>query len=43
MVLRNEIINKTQLTKSQENLAHSFGDSYLMNHLVKFLQDKFKP
>ena len=23
--------------------AHLFGDSYLTNHLVKFLQDRIKP
>ena len=40
IVLQNKIINKTRLTKNQENSAHSFGDNYLTNHLVKFLLDK---
>ena len=35
--------NKTRSTKNQENFAHLFGDNYLTNHLVKFLQDKIKP
>ena len=31
------------LTINQENSAHDFGDNYLTNHLIKFLQDKIKP
>ena len=38
-----KIINKTRLIKNQENSAHRFGDNYLTNHLVKFLQDSIKP
>ena len=29
--------------KSQENSAHLFGNNYLTNNLVKFLQDIIKP
>ena len=43
IILRHKIINKTWLTKNQENSAHWFGDNYLINHLVKFLQDRIKP
>ena len=43
IILRHKIINKTRLTKNQENSAHRFGDNYLRNHLVKFLQDRIKP
>ena len=43
MVLHNKIINKTRLTKNQENFAHHIGDNYLTNHLIKFLQDRIKP
>ena len=43
IVFQNKIINATRLTKSQENSAHRIGDNYLMNHLVKFLQDRIKP
>ena len=43
IVLHNEIIHKTRSTKNQENSAHCFGDNYLTNHLVKFLQDRIKP
>ena len=38
-----KIIHKTRLIKNQENSAHRFGDNYLTNHLVKFLQDSIKP
>ena len=31
------------LTINQENSAHHFGDNYLTNNLIKFLQDKIKP
>ena len=31
------------LTINQENSAHHFGDNYLTNHLIKYLQDKIKP
>ena len=41
--LHNKIINKTRLTKNQEKSAHRFGDNYLMDHLIKFLQDRLKP
>ena len=40
MVLHNKIINKTRLTKNQENSAHRFEDNYLRYHLEKFLQGK---
>ena len=43
IVFQNKISNETRLTKSQENSAHRIGDNYLMNHLVKFLQDRIKP
>ena len=43
IVLHNKIINKNLSKKNQENSAHRFGDNYLTNHLVKFLQDKIKP
>ena len=43
MVLDKKIINKSRSTKNQENSAQSFGDNYLTNHLVKFLQDRIKP
>ena len=29
--------------KKQENSAHAFGDNYLTDHLVKFLQNRIKP
>ena len=38
-----KIINKTWSTENQENSPHRFGDNYLTNHLVKFLQDRIKP
>ena len=43
MVLHNKIIKNIRSTKNQENLAHSFVDNYLTNHLLKFLQDRVKP
>ena len=43
MVLHNKIINKTWLTKNQENSTHHFEDNYPTNHLAKFLQDRIKP
>ena len=43
MALHNKIINKTRLTKNQENSAHRCVDNYLTNHLAKFLQDRIKP
>ena len=43
IVFHCKTINKTRSTKNQENFAHRFGDSYLTNHLVKFLQDTIKP
>ena len=43
IVLHHKIISKTWSTKNQENSAHCFGDNYLTNHLVKFLQDRIKP
>ena len=43
IVLLHKIINKTRLTKKQENSAHRFGENYLTDHLVKFLQDRVKP
>ena len=39
----NKIINKIRSTKNQENSACHFGDNYLTNHLVKFLQVRIKP
>ena len=38
-----KIINKSRLRKKEENSAHHFGDNYLTDHLVKFLQDSIKP
>ena len=43
IVLHNKIINQTRSTKNQEHFAHSFGDNYLTNHLVKCLHDRIKP
>ena len=43
IVLLHKIINKISLTKKQENSAHCFGDNYLTDHLIKFLQDRIKP
>ena len=40
IVLHHNIINKTRSTKIQENSAHHFGDNYLTNHFITFLQDK---
>ena len=37
-----KIINKTRLTKKQENSAHCFWDDYLTDHHVKYLQDRIK-
>ena len=42
IALQNKITNKTWSTKNQENSAHRFGDNYLTNHLIKFLQDRMK-
>ena len=42
MVLHDKTINKTWLTKNQENSANSFVDNYLTNHLAKLLQDRIK-
>ena len=36
-------VDKSRLTKKQENSAHRFGDNYLTDHLVKFLQVRIKP
>ena len=33
-----KIVNSTK----EENSAHRFGENYLTNHLVKFLQDRIK-
>ena len=43
IVFQHKIINKTRSTKNQENSARRFGDNYLTNDLVKFLQDRIKP
>ena len=43
IAVHNKIINKTQSTKNQENSAQRFGDNYLTNHLLRFLQDRIKP
>ena len=43
MALHDKIINKTRLTKNQENSAHRFVDNYLTNHLAKFPQASIKP
>ena len=42
IVLHIKIINKTRSTKYQENSAHRFGDNYITNYLVKFLQHGIK-
>ena len=42
-IVHNKITIETWSTKNQENSAQRFGDSYLTNHLVKFLQDRIKP
>ena len=41
--LHNKIINKIRTTKNQEDSARRFGDRYLTNQRVKFLQDRIKP
>ena len=38
-----KLLIKLDRQKKQENSAHGFGDNYLTNHLVKFLQDRIKP
>ena len=43
MVLHNKVINKTRLTKNQENCAHRFVDNYLTIYLAKSLQGRIKP
>ena len=43
IVLLHKIINKTRLTKKQENSAHRFRDNYITDHIVKFLQDTIEP
>ena len=43
VVVQHKIMNKTRSTKNQEKFVHFFGDNYLANHLVKFLQDMIKP
>ena len=43
IALHEKFINKTRVTKDQENSAHCFGESYLTNHLAKFLQNRIKP
>ena len=43
IVLYHEIINKIWSKENQENSAHRFGDNYLTNHLVKFLEDTIEP
>ena len=39
----NVIINKTPMTKNQENFTHPFEDNYLTNHHTKILQNRSKP
>ena len=43
IVLHHKIINKTPMTKNHENLVRRFGDNYLRNYLVIFLQDRIEP
>ena len=43
MALHNITINKTWSTKNQENCAQPFGDNYLTDDVVKFLQAVIKP
>ena len=43
MVLHNKFLIKLDQLKNQENSAHRFGENYLTDHLVKFLQDRIKP
>ena len=43
IVFHNKIFNKVITTKYQDNSAHCFGESYLRNHFMKFLQDWIKP
>ena len=40
LVLHDKIITTTRATKNQQNSAFGFGDNYLSNILVKFLQDR---
>ena len=42
-LLHHKIVNKNRSTKNQENSAHRFGDNYLTNHVVKFMQGSIKP
>ena len=37
ILLHSEIVNKMRKKKIRENSAHSFGDNYVTNHLVKSL------
>ena len=37
IVLHNKSINETRL-KKMKKILHHFGDQYLANHLIKFLQ-----
>ena len=37
-----KIINKTLTRKNQENSFVCFGESYLANHIEKFLPDRMK-
>ena len=43
IILCQKIINKTGMTKNQENSVYHFGDNYLTNHFAEFLQDRTKP
>ena len=38
-----KLLIKLDRQKNQENSAHGYGDNYLTNLLVKFLQDRIKP
>ena len=42
IVLDNKVIKKTQTKKDQGNSAIRFGENYLTNYLVTFLQYKIK-
>ena len=36
------LLTKREGQENQENSAHHFGDNYLTNHLLKFVQDRIK-
>ena len=43
LILIVKLLIKLDRQKIKKNSAHCFGDNYLTNHVIKFLQDRFKP